>query len=422
MAATGSGSGATPKRRVLLGLGLGAMLAMLVPPAASSDEALDRASVLASEKRYRQARAVLDPVLERDADHPRARLLDGFLRAHEGRIGEAIEIFDRLRRDHPDMSEAWNNLAVLYAAEGRLHEARETLSAALERKPSAIGYANLGDIYANLARRAYGRARELGSDVGTEPDTAASPAPGSRLRVPRRGAARAERPPAEPAGAPAHPGGRPAVCLRAGGFEDRGDLSRAQEWLESHGAEVVELHLEKHREVRSHRVYLPPLEDRAKAVAKVREIRARGVNDVAVIGRARSPTRSRSAYSRSRATATAALRRSNAWATAPCPGAAWSSSIASIWNRAPRRIRKTSARPGRSGFRSARSNPWIAVDRSRRWPGPRRPGLPSAARSGSSACAALPGTGARGAAPGRVHTIAPHPRRVRRAVGRIGEA
>ena len=285
MAATGSGSGATPKRRVLLGLGLGAMLAMLVPPAASSDEALDRASVLASEERYRQARAVLDPVLERDADHPRARLLDGFLRAHEGRIGEAIEIFDRLRRDHPDMSEAWNNLAVLYAAERRLHEARETLSAALERKPSAIGYANLGDIYANLARRAYGRARELGADVGTELDTAAEPGPGLALAGAPAGAARAERPPAERAGAPAHPGGRPAVCLRAGGFDDRGDLSRAQEWLESHGAEVVELHLEKHREVRSHRVYLPPLEDRAKAVAKLRELRARGVNDVAVIGK-----------------------------------------------------------------------------------------------------------------------------------------
>ena len=283
MAAAGSSSGATPKRRALLGLGLGAMLVMLAPPAASSDEALERASVLASEKRYGQARAVLDPVLERVADHPRARLLDGFLRAHEGRVGKAIEIFDRLRRDHPDLPEAWNNLAVLYAAEGRLHEARETLSAALERKPSAIGYANLGDVYASLAQRAYGRARELGSDVGTEPDTVAEPGPGLALPAAPAGAARAKRPPAEPAGAPALPGERPVVCLRAGGFEDRGDLSGAQEWLESRGAEVVELRLEKHREVRSHQVYLPPLEDRAKAVARLREIRAHGVNDVAVI-------------------------------------------------------------------------------------------------------------------------------------------
>ena len=73
------------------------------------------------------------------------------------------------------------------------------------------------------------------------------------------------------------------MCLRAGGFENRGDLSGAQEWLESRGAEVVELRREKHREVRSHQVYLPPLEDRAKAVARLREIRAHGVDDVAVI-------------------------------------------------------------------------------------------------------------------------------------------
>ena len=34
-----------------------------------------------------------------------------------------------------------------------------------------------------------------------------------------------------------------------------------------------------------HQVYLPPLADRAKAADKVREIRARGVRDVAVIGK-----------------------------------------------------------------------------------------------------------------------------------------
>ena len=283
MVAAGSGSGATPKTRALLGLGLAAMLAMLAAPAAASDEALERASVLASEERYREARAVLDPVLARDADHPRARLLDGVLRVHEGRVSEAIEIFDRLRRDHPDLPDVWNNLAVLYAATGRWHEARETLSAALEREPSAIGYVNLGDIYAHLARDAYGQARALGADMGTEPDTVAEPGRGLALPAAPAAAARAERAPAEPAGAPAHPGERPVVCLVAGGFEARGNLSGAEEWLESRGAEVVELRLETHREVRSHQVYLPPLEDRAKAVARLRAIRAQGVNDVAVI-------------------------------------------------------------------------------------------------------------------------------------------
>jgi len=289
MGPMGRKRGVTPKSKVLIGLGLGAMLATFLSPAASSGEALDRAISLASEQRYGQARAVLDPVLERDADHPLGRLLDGVLRAHEGRVGEAIEIFERLRRDHPDLSEPWNNLAVLYAAEGRFDEARETLLTALEHRPSAIGYANLGDIYSTLARHAYGRARELGPDVSGDPATAEESGLGLAMSAVPAAAAPADPLPVEPAraaeppGAPTRSHERPGACLRAGGFEDRRDISGAQEWLESNGAEVVELRRVRHREVTRHQVYLPPLENRAKATDKVRKIRARGVRDVAVI-------------------------------------------------------------------------------------------------------------------------------------------
>ena len=290
MGPMGRKRGVTPRRMVLLGLGLAAMLASLLPPAASAGEALERAIALASEQRYGQARAVLDPVLERDAGHPLGRLLDGVLRAHEGRTGEAIEIFERLRRDHPDMSEPWNNLAVLYAAEGRFDEARETLLSALERRPSAIGYANLGDIYSTLARHAYGRARELGPEVAMDPGTAGESGLGLAMSaVPEAAAAPAGPRPAEPA-RPADPPALPipaheppGECLRVGGFEDRRELSGVQEWLESNGAEVIELRRVRRPEATRHQVYLPPLEDRARAADKVREIRARGVRDVAII-------------------------------------------------------------------------------------------------------------------------------------------
>ena len=279
------------KRKTLLGLGLGlgAMLATLLTPAAASGEGLDRAISLASEERYGQARTVLDSVLARDPGHPLGRVLDGVLRAHEGRIGEAIEIFERLRRDHPDMPEPWNNLAVLYAAEGRFDEARETLVTALARRPSAIGYANLGDIYSTLARHAHARARELGSDVSGGSATADRSRLGLALSAVPAAAAPADPPPAgraravEPPGAPTPAHERPGACLRAGGFEDGGDLPEVQAWLESQGAEVLGLRRVRHREVTRHQVYLPPLKDRAKAADKVRELRARGVRDVAVI-------------------------------------------------------------------------------------------------------------------------------------------
>lgn len=116
----------------------------------------------------------------------------------------------------------------------------------------------------------------LGLAISDVPAAAAAPAdppPAARAR------ARA----AEPPGVPIRSHERPGACLRAGGFEDGRDLPGVQEWLESQGAEVVGLRRVRHREVTRHQVYLPPLQDRAKAADKVREFRARGVRDVAVI-------------------------------------------------------------------------------------------------------------------------------------------
>ena len=77
------------------------------------------------------------------------------------------------------MFEPYNNLAVLYAEQGRLDAAREALVAALDRRPDAVAYANLGDVYERLAARAYARAGEIvagqsASPVRTGKDSAPS--------------------------------------------------------------------------------------------------------------------------------------------------------------------------------------------------------------------------------------------------------
>ena len=109
------------------------------------------------------------------------------LRAREGRVDDAIEIFETLRREKPDMSEPYNNLAVLYAVDGRLDDARKILLESLERGPDAVTYANLGKVYAKLASDANERARELdagvvaslnreAAPVSSSPQTSAGPA------------------------------------------------------------------------------------------------------------------------------------------------------------------------------------------------------------------------------------------------------
>ena len=338
------------------------LAATLVPADARCDEALDRAIALTTEKRYSEARAVLDSILERKPDSSHARLLHGILRTRAGRLNEAIEIFELLRDDDPDMPEPYNNLAVLYAVQGRLDDAREILLATLERQPSAVAYANLGDVYANLARRAYDRAHELDPDVNVRrsPGTGLTSgigtvSPGSSITatmrsgppadelesqddatirqeaaakpddgVPKMSEAAEETrdsgprtpglatepvlPPVVPASAVTVAGGVPlpdasagamtaagavpsphastpsAHCAHVSGFMDPQAADDAAKWLKSHGAEIVDVHRREHEVTTRHRVFLPPFATRAKASKALREIRSRGVGDVAVIG------------------------------------------------------------------------------------------------------------------------------------------
>ncbi len=252
---------------------LAALLVVLLPPAARA-ESVERVLTLMSEQRYAEARATLDPLLGDDPTNPHAQLLHGVLRAHEGRAAEAVEILENLRRAAPDIPEIYNNLAVLYGAEGHLDEARALLLEAVERWPEfAMAHENLGVIYTELARRAYQLARELEPDVESLPgiaiDTvAAGPGPAT---------AAAAATAAAPAG---------ASCVTVGGIRDRADADEAGRWLRERGAEAVEIRAGP-TSIALHRLYLPPLASRAAAAAKLREIRDRGVRDVAILGTGR---------------------------------------------------------------------------------------------------------------------------------------
>lgn len=236
-----------------------AILAAILWPdtARADDEVIERVLSLVAQERYSDARAVLAPLLEREPEAPRVWLMHGILRSREGNAGEAIAIFESLRTDRPDMFEPHNNLAVLYAEQGRLDAAREALLAALERKSDAVAYANLGDVYMRLADRAYARAREVGA-ASVRPVTA-----------------EAVEAPAPAAGA----------CVRAGKFRDAAAAVEAAAWIRSRDAEVVRVRHERHQTVGHYRVYLPAFPSYKEAAEKVRELRGRGIRDVAIVGK-----------------------------------------------------------------------------------------------------------------------------------------
>lgn len=91
------------------------------------------------------------------------RFLRGVMLSELQRSAEAIDVFERMIDDFPDLPEPYNNLAVLHAAQGRIDRARELLEIALRHDPAYYtAHENLGDVYARLAQRAYERADASG--------------------------------------------------------------------------------------------------------------------------------------------------------------------------------------------------------------------------------------------------------------------
>ena len=314
-------------KRALIGFGIVATI--LWAPASSADDPVGRALSLVSQKKYSEARALLQPLLQREPSAPRVLLIHGILLAREGNAREAIAIFQRLRNDGSDMFEPYNNLAVLYAEQGRLDEAREVLIAALERRRDAVAYANLGDVYMRLADRAYSRARDIVSDVssvsqrsrasrpgflasgkpversasgtakgGTKrPDMRTRIAPKMKLTEPAPGhPATPMKPPAaandgllvlvedpEKAGPSKSAVALGGACVLAGKFKDRKAAGKVVEWMQLRGAEVVDLHHKKKRIVKSYRVYLPVFQSTEAAAAQLVELRGLGIRDVVVL-------------------------------------------------------------------------------------------------------------------------------------------
>ena len=88
------------------------------------------------------------------------------------RTTEAIDALNKLIEDFPDLPEPYNNLGVLYAAQGRYDDARRVLETAVLAHPGyALAHENLGDVFVRLALRAFlHRLAVVASDApGCEP-------------------------------------------------------------------------------------------------------------------------------------------------------------------------------------------------------------------------------------------------------------
>jgi len=104
----------------------------------------------------------LDALIAARPRDPQLRFQKGVLLTEAKRLAEAESVFVQLTIDFPEIPEPYNNLAVIYAAQGEYDKARAALEAAIRAKPDyAVAYQNLGDVYAQLALASYSRALKL---------------------------------------------------------------------------------------------------------------------------------------------------------------------------------------------------------------------------------------------------------------------
>jgi tetratricopeptide (TPR) repeat protein len=90
------------------------------------------------------------------------RFLKGLILADQNKTADAVQVFTGLTEDYPELPEPYNNLAVLYAAQGKYDAARSALEMAIRTHPSyATAHENLGDLYAKMASMAYDKALQL---------------------------------------------------------------------------------------------------------------------------------------------------------------------------------------------------------------------------------------------------------------------
>jgi Flp pilus assembly protein TadD len=129
--------------------------------AANGDELKD-AQALYKQNQSGPALEKVNAYLAGKPKDAQGRFLKGLILTDQKKPNDAIAVFTTLTEDYPELPEPYNNLAVLYASQGQYDKAKTALELAIHTHPSyATAHENLGDIYAQLASRAYDKALQL---------------------------------------------------------------------------------------------------------------------------------------------------------------------------------------------------------------------------------------------------------------------
>ena len=140
-----------------------------VPVPVPQSEAGEIAALMGKQQ-WQPALARADAFLARNPRAAQVRFQRGVILGELARPQDAIAAFEGLTQDFPELPEPYNNLGVLYAAQGRYEAAREQLRKALLAHPGYVtAHENLGDLYLAMAIENYQQAAKLDPKNRTAP-------------------------------------------------------------------------------------------------------------------------------------------------------------------------------------------------------------------------------------------------------------
>ena len=119
-------------RRVVGTLFLGVLLGA---SAAHADD-MQQANTLLKAGQSPQALEHVNKAIAAKPRDPEARFLKGLILTEQGDTKDAIEVFQGLTQDYPDLPEPYNNLAVIYAGQGQYEKARAALEKSIRTHSS----------------------------------------------------------------------------------------------------------------------------------------------------------------------------------------------------------------------------------------------------------------------------------------------
>lgn len=137
-------------------------LSILCVAGSYAQSSYDEIQLLINQGQFKKALNLTEDELASNKSDIKLQFMKGLILTRLDQFSEAEQVFIRLTTDNPDLPEPFNNLAVVYAAQGKYVEAEAALKNAINTHPSyATAHENLGDIYAKMASRAYNQALEL---------------------------------------------------------------------------------------------------------------------------------------------------------------------------------------------------------------------------------------------------------------------